>query len=120
MKGYSFAFVSIVLVSIAQLFLRWAMLHLNFTSNYEEIVAQKVPILVLVIGLGLYVLSMVTWMIALRYLALSRAYPLLSFSYVLVWILVGILPGTDEPFHFGSIVGIALIVVGLIVSVRSK
>ena len=120
MKGYSFALVSIVVVSIAQLFLRWAMLHLHFTTNYDEVVAQKGLILVLMIGVGLYLLSMVTWMIALRYLALSRAYPLLSFSYVLVWILVSILPGADEPSHVGSIVGIALIIVGLIVSVRSK
>jgi undecaprenyl phosphate-alpha-L-ara4N flippase subunit ArnF len=92
--GYVFALCSVMLVTLAQLMLRWSMVRL---PGIEEIAGQwqqlSLPaVIALCAGLLAYTLSMLCWMLALRRIALSRAYPLLSLSYVLVWLLAIALP----------------------------
>jgi undecaprenyl phosphate-alpha-L-ara4N flippase subunit ArnF len=53
-------------------------------------------------------------MLALSHLALSRLYPLLSISYVLVWLAAISLPMFGEPFRWSSLAGVGLIVAGLL------
>lgn len=112
MKGYGLALCSVLLVSLAQLLLRAAMLH--FPAFNGEFWQQPQPLVLLFIGLSAYALSMLCWMLALRQLALSRLYPLLSISYVLVWLAAISLPMFDEPFRWSSLAGVGLIAAGLL------
>ncbi|WP_336797147.1 4-amino-4-deoxy-L-arabinose-phosphoundecaprenol flippase subunit ArnF [Erwinia aphidicola] len=116
--GYVFALCSVMLVTLAQLMLRWSMVRL---PGIQEIAGQWLPlslpaVIALCAGLLAYTLSMLCWMLALRRIALSRAYPLLSLSYVLVWLLATALPIFSEPFHIGALIGVLLIIIGLVLS----
>lgn len=115
MKGVMLALCSVLLVSLAQLVLRAAMI--NFPPFADIVSAHSGlylrPLLLLCLGLGAYALSMVCWMLALRHLPLNRLYPLLSLSYVLVWLAAISLPVFNEPFRWSSFAGVVLIVIGL-------
>lgn len=67
-----------------------------------------------VFGLLGYLLSMVCWYFALHRLPLSKAYALLSLSYILVWAAAIWLPGWHEPFYWQSLLGVAIIVAGVL------
>ncbi len=116
MKGYGLALCSVMLVSLAQLLLRAGMLHFpGWQAIFDgELWQQPLPLILLFIGLSAYALSMLCWMLALRHLALSRLYPLLSISYVLVWLAAVSLPMFDEPFRWSSLAGVGLIAAGLL------
>ena len=116
MKGYFFAAASVALVSVAQLLLRWAMMHLPAVdgAGLNVLLAAPLPSAALTGGLIAYGLSMVCWLCALHYLPLSRAYPLLSLSYVLVWAGALLLPSFHEVFRWSSAAGIGLILLGLL------
>ncbi|MGK3112700.1 4-amino-4-deoxy-L-arabinose-phosphoundecaprenol flippase subunit ArnF [Candidatus Pantoea formicae] len=116
MKGGLLALCSVLLVSLAQLVLRAAMQHF---PPLAEILSPQIgqhvkPLLLLCLGLGAYALSMLCWMLALRHLPLNRLYPLLSLSYVLVWLAAISLPMFGEPFRWSSFAGVLLIVFGLL------
>lgn len=116
MTGQMLGWCSVLLVSLAQLMLRAAMIHLPpvgalLTSPVEPHLAS---LLLLVAGLAAYALSMLCWMVALRYLPLNRLYPLLSMSYVLVWLAAMALPWFAEPFSWPRLAGVILIVTGLL------
>ncbi|MCG8709824.1 4-amino-4-deoxy-L-arabinose-phospho-UDP flippase [Brenneria sp. 4F2] len=115
MKGYRLALYSAMLVTAAQLMLRWSMMRLPGVESLAEWrTFSPPPLLVLFGGLTAYALSMLCWLLALRRLPLSRAYPVLSLSYVLVWISAILLPAFAEPFHPGAMAGVALILLGLL------
>lgn len=115
MKGYRLALYSAMLVTAAQLMLRWSMMRLPGVESLAEWRTFSLPpLLVLFGGLTAYGFSMLCWLLALRRLPLSRAYPVLSLSYVLVWILAILLPAFAEPFHPGAMAGGALILLGLL------
>lgn len=116
MKGYVLALCSVALVSMAQLLLRWAMIHLpNLTQQLPAVIlSAPAPFLILTLGLAAYGLSMICWLLALHYLPLSRAYPLLSLSYVLVWLAAVLLPTFNEAFRWSSLAGMILILIGLL------
>lgn len=116
MKGVILALCSVLLVSCAQLVLRVAMLHF---PPLAELLSLQIwqhlqPLMLLCLGLGAYALSMLCWMLALRHLPLNRLYPLLSLSYVLVWLAAISLPVFNEPFRWSSFAGVVLIVFGLL------
>jgi undecaprenyl phosphate-alpha-L-ara4N flippase subunit ArnF len=116
MKGGLLALCSVLLVSLAQLVLRAAMQHF---PPLAEILSPQIgqhvkPLLLLCLGLGAYALSMLCWMLALRHLPLNRLYPLLSLSYVLVWLAAISMPMFGEPFRWSSFAGVLLIVFGLL------
>lgn len=122
MKGVVWALCSVILVSAAQLLLRAAMVALPPVSD----LAVFMPALwhrapgtgSLVLGLMGYVVSMGCWYLALHRLALSKAYALLSLSYVLVWGAAIVLPGWDEPFSWHGLAGVGLIIAGVLTIFR--
>ncbi|QGY31780.1 4-amino-4-deoxy-L-arabinose-phosphoundecaprenol flippase subunit ArnF [Pantoea cypripedii] len=116
MKGYGLALCSVVLVSLAQLLLRTAMLQFPAWPDIltPALWQHPLPLVFLFIGLSAYALSMLCWIISLRHLALNRAYPLLSISYVLVWLAAISLPIFGETFRWSSLAGVGLIVAGLL------
>ncbi|MXP50496.1 4-amino-4-deoxy-L-arabinose-phospho-UDP flippase [Pantoea sp. Eser] len=120
MKGYGWIAASVLLVSAAQLMMRWAMPQLpdlhGLSSSGNPLALLPVlllPVLLLMVGLAAYGLSMLCWIRALRCFPLSRIYPLLSLSYVLVWLAAVSLPFFHEPFSWRGLAGIAIIILGV-------
>lgn len=116
MKGVILALCSVLLVSLAQLVLRAAMLDFPPLAALlsPQFWQHLQPLVLLCLGLGAYALSMLCWMLALCHLPLNRLYPLLSLSYVLVWLAAISLPMFGEAFRWSSFAGVLLIVFGLL------
>lgn len=119
MKGAQWALFSVLLVSVAQLLLRSAMVSLPPVSVSFDFAAQVLRpqkgTLLLVFGLLGYLASMASWYVALHRLPLSKAYALLSLSYILVWSAAIWLPGWHEPFSLRGLLGVLLIMAGVLV-----
>lgn len=116
--GYFWALMSVLLVSCAQLIMKWAMMTLPPVSQHAELLAAFLSLspgaLALFVGLFAYAFSMGCWFLALRRIALSKAYPLLSLSYVLVWATAIWLPWLNESFSTGKLMGVSVIFIGLL------
>lgn len=114
-----FALGSVVLVSVAQLGMRWGMAQLPSPGSWPAaFLQQAVPLAALLVICGAvlaYALSMACWLGALRDLPLGRAYSLLSISYVLVYLLAGCLPAFNETFTPLKSLGVTLVVIGVLV-----
>ncbi|MGD8105109.1 4-amino-4-deoxy-L-arabinose-phosphoundecaprenol flippase subunit ArnF [Pantoea sp. FN0302] len=123
MKGIVLALFSVLLVSLAQLLFRAAMQDIPSLIELLNLdtLSHLKPLLLLFIGLSAYAMSMLSWMMAMRYLPLNRLYPLLSLSYILVWLAAILLPSFNEPFRWSSFTGVLLIAIGLLcVSLPTK
>lgn len=122
MKGLHWALFSVLLVSGAQLMLRYAMVSLppvTFSEAFIQALLQpQKGALALLLGLAGYLASMGCWYVALHRLPLSKAYALLSLSYILVWAAAIWLPGWHEPFSVRGGLGVLLIVAGVLVIFR--
>lgn len=116
MKGACWALFSVVLVSVAQLVLRHAMVTLPPVSDaFFAALRHAAPGTgTLMLGLTGYVASMGCWYLALQRMALSRAYALLSLSYILVWGAAVVLPGWGEHFSWRGLAGVGLIILGVL------
>lgn len=116
--GYFWALMSVLLVSGAQLIMKWAMVELPLVNRPYELIAAVITLtpgaIALLAGLFAYVCSMGCWFLALRRMALSKAYPLLSLSYVMVWAAAIWLPWLHESFSMGKLVGVCVIFIGLL------
>ncbi|AJI95391.1 4-amino-4-deoxy-L-arabinose-phosphoundecaprenol flippase subunit ArnF [Yersinia ruckeri] len=117
MKGYLWGLGSVVLVTLAQLLLKWGVIQLPLTGlsglNLQFFVDHRVPVCAVAGGLFGYVLSMLCWFFALRYLPLNRAYPLLSISYALVYLAAVTLPWFSETATLLKTIGAAVILLGV-------
>ncbi|SEQ07926.1 undecaprenyl phosphate-alpha-L-ara4N flippase subunit ArnF [Rosenbergiella nectarea] len=122
MKKYQWVIASIVFVTVAQLLLRLAMQGDSTLFSFTWLTSGAVEIYYLLLGLISYVLSLFSWVQALRHLSLSHAYPLLSISYILVWASSFFLPSEQQLLSWQAVLGLGFIVSGvcLIVSVRPK
>ncbi|KAA5841707.1 4-amino-4-deoxy-L-arabinose-phosphoundecaprenol flippase subunit ArnF [Pseudomonas chlororaphis] len=116
--GFTFAMGSVLLVSAAQLGMRWSMTRLPEPAHWlAALSGGQVDLLALGVVLAAilaYVLSMLCWLLALRDLPLGRAYSLLSISYALVYLLAASLPLFNEPFSLSKTLGVALVILGVI------
>ncbi|WP_039057788.1 4-amino-4-deoxy-L-arabinose-phosphoundecaprenol flippase subunit ArnF [Enterobacter sp. Bisph1] len=119
MKGLHWALFSVLLVSGAQLLLRYAMVSLPPVELSESFIRALLQpqkgTLALVLGLAGYLASMGCWYLALHRLPLSKAYALLSLSYILVWAAAIWLPGWHEPFSLRGGIGVLVIIAGVLV-----
>ncbi|MGO3551805.1 4-amino-4-deoxy-L-arabinose-phosphoundecaprenol flippase subunit ArnF, partial [Pseudomonas helleri] len=109
-RGFTFACSSVLLVSGAQLGMRWSMTRLPEPTQWLEAISQgDVSISALAVvfaAIMAYALSMLCWLLALRDLPLGRAYSLLSFSYALVYLLAASLPVFHESFTLSKTLGV--------------
>lgn len=116
--GYFWALMSVLLVSGAQLIMKWAMVELPLVNQPHELVIAVLSLtpgaVALFTGLCAYACSMGCWFLALRKIALSKAYPLLSLSYVIVWAAAIWLPWLHEGFSVGKLAGVGVIFIGLL------
>lgn len=111
--------LSILLTSFAQIMLKFGMMKLNSVLTTVELsnenITQVYPVAAWVfIGLVCYASSMIAWMLALREYELSVAYPLLSMSYILVYVLAIFLPDIGGEFSFTNVIGFLFITYGVV------
>ena len=122
MKGAFWALCSVLLVSAAQLLLREAMQALPPVSEILTFISALWHVSsgtgALLLGLMGYVASMGCWYLALHRMALSKAYALLSLSYILVWGAAILLPGWEERFSWHGLVGVGFIILGVLTIFR--
>ena len=118
-RGFVFASASVLLVSTAQLGMRWSMTRLPEPAQWLSAISQgevSVPALgVVFAAIMAYALSMLCWLLALRDLPLGRAYSLLSVSYALVYLLAASLPIFHESFTLSKTLGVTLVILGVLV-----
>ena len=117
-RGFAFASGSVLLVSGAQLGMRWSMTRLPQPAQWLEAISQgsvSLPALAMVVAaIVAYALSMLCWLLALRDLPLGRAYSLLSISYALVYLLAASLPVFHESFTLSKTLGVTLVILGVL------
>lgn len=114
-RGIVFALASVLLVSMAQLSMRWSMTRLPRPDQWLAMPSVDSNALAVVLAaIFAYALSMLCWLAALRDLPLGRAYSLLSISYALVYLLAASLPLFNESFSFSKSLGVALVMLGVI------
>ena len=118
-RGIGFALGSVLLVSGAQLGMRWSMSHLPLPTQWLAVL-ESGAVDLLAVGVVLasilaYALSMLCWLGALKHLPLGRAYSLLSISYALVYLLAASLPVFNEHFSLSKTLGVALVILGVLV-----
>ncbi len=113
MKGYLYVLGSILLVTLAQLAIKWGVIQLpTWQADLAIMLAHPLPLLVITAGVGCYALSLLCWLAALHSTPLNIAYPLLSTSYALVYLLaVSIFA---EPLEPGKAVGVLFILLGAV------
>jgi undecaprenyl phosphate-alpha-L-ara4N flippase subunit ArnF len=113
MKGYLYVLGSILLVTLAQLAMKWGVIQLpTWQADLAIMLAHPLPLLVILTGVGCYALSLLCWLAALHSTPLNIAYPLLSTSYALVYLLaVSIFA---EPLEPGKAVGVIFILLGAV------
>lgn len=113
LKGYLYVLGSILLVTLAQLGMKWGVIQLPvWQADLAVMLAHPLPLLVILAGVGCYALSLLCWLAALHSTPLNIAYPLLSTSYALVYLLaVSIFAESLEP---GKAVGVIFILLGAV------
>ncbi|WP_062381516.1 4-amino-4-deoxy-L-arabinose-phosphoundecaprenol flippase subunit ArnF [Pseudomonas abietaniphila] len=114
-RGLSRAMSSVLLVSAAQLGMRWSMQRLPQPAQWlatQQV--DPVALSVVIAAIAAYALSMLCWLGALRDMPLSLAYSLLSISYAAVYVLAALLPFFNETFTVPRTVGVTLIVLGVV------
>lgn len=125
--GYGWIACSILLVCIAQLGMKYGMDQLPGKPGIDTYKQLLEPAILLSAGsyifLGMlcYAISVACWMLALERLPLSIAYPLLSLSYILVYIAAVVLPFFQEVLSIQRLAGILLLCTGVFfVSIPNK
>ncbi|QAY93286.1 MULTISPECIES: 4-amino-4-deoxy-L-arabinose-phosphoundecaprenol flippase subunit ArnF [unclassified Pseudomonas] len=113
-RGITFALGSVLLVSAAQLGMRWSMSRLPSPEHWFTTSIDLSAVAVVLVAILAYALSMLSWLAALRDLPLGRAYSLLSISYALVYLLAASLPLFNEAFSLSKTIGVALVILGVI------
>jgi undecaprenyl phosphate-alpha-L-ara4N flippase subunit ArnF len=113
-RGITFALVSVLLVSAAQLAMRWSMSRLPTPEHWLSAPIDLSAVAVVLAAILAYALSMLCWLLALRDVPLGRAYSLLSISYALVYLLAASLPLFNEAFSLSKSLGVALVILGVI------
>lgn len=115
--GLLWGLCSVIITSVAQLSLGFAMTNLPPVMHWQAFIPALFSLntapLALLFGLMGYLVSVFCWHKALHQLALSKAYALLSLSYVLVWIASMILPGWQGTFSLKALLGVVCIMAGL-------
>ncbi|WP_416260073.1 4-amino-4-deoxy-L-arabinose-phosphoundecaprenol flippase subunit ArnF [Gibbsiella quercinecans] len=116
-KGYLWGIASVLLVTAAQLLMKWGMGQIPLLG-YADISVLTIwlyqwQLLAVAGGVLGYALSMACWFFTLRYLPLNRAYPLLSLSYALVYVCAVLLPWFHESATLLKTLGMLFILLGV-------
>lgn len=107
----------ILLGGTTQVLFKLGMNSIGALDSAEKLFSIKTLVMVLsnkyiLIGLVLYAISSVLWLVGLSMLDVSLMYPLLSLAYVVTTILAFLV--LNEPVHSSRWIGVVLIVIGSI------
>jgi len=127
MLPYLLVLVGMLLNVGAQLALKWSALSLASPTgaaappglSFAAIAADPLRVALngwFIVGLVLYAVSVVNWLVVLDRLAFSVAYPLMSIGYILT-LALGVLL-FKEPLSLTRVTGVAVIIVGVILITR--
>lgn len=118
-SGWRWLAISVALVTVAQLALKYAMQQLPTGHGFEVFVVMLRPAnivgvdLLIISGIGCYVLSVLCWIGTLSRLPLSMAYPALALSYLTVYAGAILLPWFHETADMTRMLGILLVIFGV-------
>jgi multidrug transporter EmrE-like cation transporter len=117
MLGYFFIAMTVLLTVFGQLVLKW---QISSAGPLPDTFSGKVWFLVqsmsnpwILSGLGAAFAAALFWMLALKKLPLSTAYPFTASSFVLIMLFTALL--FDEPITTSKLLGTILIVAGIAV-----
>ncbi|MDE9551786.1 4-amino-4-deoxy-L-arabinose-phosphoundecaprenol flippase subunit ArnF [Xenorhabdus bovienii] len=119
MRGYLWGLASVLLITVAQLLLKWGVARLpelslsTYWLDIDWIWAHHNPLLMVMAGLAGYALSMLCWLFVLQYLPLNKAYPMISLSYVFVYLMAALLPWFNETLSWLKTAGVLFILLGV-------
>lgn len=105
---------NLALGSFGQIFLKMGLRHGDLASNSQSMFTTLIAILramtnpYVMLGLGLYVLSVFTWLLLLSKVRLSVAYPMISISYFFVVALSAVILKEHVNWFYAA-TGLALI-----------
>lgn len=121
MSGYFYVACTLLLTVYGQLILKWRLNILSFQLP-EGIYYKLTSLLKLIFdpyifsGFASAFLAALFWMAAISKLEITKAYPFMSLAPVLVFLIsIGFL---GEPFSWGKLVGLILIISGLVLTVK--
>ena len=119
---YIYVFATLFFTVYGQMILKWRIMKLGFTLPDSGIVDKLMTLFRLVIDpfilsgfLSAFIASL-CWMAAMTKFQITEAYPFMSLAPAIVFLLGIWLLG--ETFTIGKVVGLILIIVGLIVTVK--
>jgi len=107
---------SVVGGAVAQLLMKVGLQEISLasaTALAESILRAPKAALFVLFGLSIYITALVSWVYALKQKELNAAFPVLSLSYVLVYLMAAVWPGLDEAITLQKTAGIALITFGV-------
>lgn len=119
---YIYVFATLFFTVYGQLILKWRITKLSFSLPDTAIIDKIIALLRLVFDpyilsgfISAFVASLF-WMAAMSKFEITEAYPFMSLAPAIVFVLGVWLLG--ETFTIGKIIGLILIVIGLIVTVK--
>ena len=114
--SYVYIALTILLTVYGQLVIKWQVSKAMLTQgSHQPSVAFVIALLTapwVLTGFAAAFVASLAWMLAMRRLPLSHAYPFMSLNFVLVLVLSSTLFG--EPLTRGKVLGVAVIVLGVI------
>ncbi|GAB3794512.1 EamA family transporter [Virgibacillus kimchii] len=115
--GYFYIFGTIIFTVYGQLILKWKIdQYGSLPEEFWDRITFLLQLLLnpwIISGFFAAFLAALSWMAAMTKFDISYAYPFMSLSFVLVFILSAFLFG--EPVSFQKIAGFSLIVLGIII-----
>ena len=121
--GYLYIFLTILFTVYGQIILKWRITDLNWSLNVNEGGMQMLisylkflfDPLVFSEPASAFIAS-VFWMLAMTKFDITYAYPFMSLSPALVF-LIGVFV-LGEPFTIGKLVGLVVIIIGIFITVK--
>lgn len=117
---YLYIFGTIIFTVLGQMLIKW---RVNEAGQMPAIFAEKATFIFklfldpyILLGLFSAVIASIFWLGAMAKFEISQAYPFMSLSFIIVLFLSSWFLG--ETITIGKILGLALIIAGLIVSVK--
>ncbi|MEN1989113.1 SMR family transporter [Paenibacillus hubeiensis] len=104
---YFFLVISIILSAAGQVLMKLGAMKLQLT------IPGVLSNINIVLGIGMYGLSAIFWVLSLTKLELSVAYPMVAAGYLLVFILSYFFLG--ESFNLQKVIGLCIIITGVLV-----
>lgn len=124
MLGYLYIFATILFTVYGQMILKWRIGTLQWQPKVGSLALMVMDYLkflfdpFILSGFVSAFVASVFWMLAMTKFEITYAYPFMSLSPALVFLL-GIL-FLDEQFTWGKFIGLIVIIVGIVITVKVK